>query len=352
MPAAPRGGGGGSSVRSETRPSSHNKGGRARAAGRRGAGRGGQSWRPKLPSAGWRRAEGGAGKQVAGRSEPELPGGRGRAGERPREPLGHCGRGEPAADPGASSPQPARQLATCPGLRGAQGRGPEAATNLRAAPAPPPPPQRASGPAGVWGAGPVPRPSPQRRDGPAAARAGGAVPRGVSGLRRRPRRLLLPALGSADSSHPQTRCHGETYAPAGVTSPATPGSLSADSGAGAAARPLPEAGPEAAPAGLMSGLPAGSLGRPGTPSFQTLAAPHLFKHPGPEGWAVPALHSRGRQQEDKLGYRRGRGLCWVPSRTLLWGVLVHKTLGESGTKMPPTTEPSGTKSLLRPHESS
>lgn len=94
-------------------------------AGRRGAGRGGQPRRPKLPGAGRRRGE--AGKQVAGRSEPELPGEEGRAGEGRRAPPGAlpatAARTSPAADPGAAAPQPARRLATSPGLRGGQGRG-------------------------------------------------------------------------------------------------------------------------------------------------------------------------------------------------------------------------------------
>ena len=117
MPAAPRGGGG--SVRSETRPSSHNKGGRARAAGGRPA--------PEAEVAErWVEAGGGgetgSREDRAGAAREE-----GRAGEGRRAPPGAlpapATAASPAAVPRAAAPQPARQLATSPGLHGAQGRG-------------------------------------------------------------------------------------------------------------------------------------------------------------------------------------------------------------------------------------
>lgn len=124
-------------------------------------GAGGGPRRPKLPSAGWRR---GGGRETGSREErSEPPGRRGRAGEGRRAPPGAlpapAAAASPAADPGAAAPQPARQLATSPGLLGAQGRGAGAATNRREAPAPPPPPRHASRPpAEVRGAAGVPHP--------------------------------------------------------------------------------------------------------------------------------------------------------------------------------------------------
>lgn len=191
-------------ARSDRKPDPHRTtkaGGRGRRAGGP-AGR--REGRPVLEAeVAERGAEAGGRRETGSREERAGAAGRAGGGGRasaPRSPAGHCGRGEPAADPEAWSPRPARQLATCAGLRGAQGRGPEAAANLRAAPAPPPPPpQRASGPGGVWGAAPVPTNARTEER-----------PRGGSGLRRRPRLLPLPSLGSAEASHPQTRCHGET----------------------------------------------------------------------------------------------------------------------------------------------
>ena len=66
---------------------------------------------------------------------------------------------------------------------------------------------------------------------------------GLRGATQTQTPLLSPRWAWPNSGNPQTRCLGETYGPAGVTSPATPGSLSAVSGASAAARPLPSASP-------------------------------------------------------------------------------------------------------------
>lgn len=167
-------------------------------AGRRGAGRGGQPGRPKLRSAPWRRGE--AEKQVAGRSEPELPGEGGcRRGpaSAPGSPSGHCGRGEPCCGSrprGPAAPQPARQLATSPGLRGARGRGAGAATNRREAPAPPPPAARLQ----TCSVGQQPQ-FPRLPARGAPTRDGGEVPRGL-GLPQA--QAPLPSLGSAEFWQP------------------------------------------------------------------------------------------------------------------------------------------------------
>lgn len=155
--------------------------------GRPGAVRGSQPRRPKLPSAGWR-----LGKQVAGRSEPEPPGGRRRAGAGSPAPPGAlsapASAASPAADPGDSASKPALQLATSPGLRGAEGRGTRAATNGREVPAPPPPPQHASRPRGGVGSSPGPHRRPARR---APTRDGGGSCR-----------ALLAAVPQAQASPP------------------------------------------------------------------------------------------------------------------------------------------------------
>lgn len=116
-----------------------------------------------------------------------------------------------AADLGSAAPQPARQLATSPGLRCARGGGRRRqpiGVDLNA-----PTPSR-RGPVGCESS-----PQPHRRP-PACAQSS----RGVSGRRCRARGSPPPPVGlSRNSGNPQTR---KTYGPTGVTSPATPGSLS------------------------------------------------------------------------------------------------------------------------------
>lgn len=120
-----------------------------------------------------------------------------------------------AADLGAAAPQPARQLATSPGLRGARGGG-RRRQPIRARLSAPTPSR--SGSVGCESS-----PQPHRRPP-----AGAQISCGVSGRRRRARSSPPPLVGlSINSDNPQTR---ETCGPAGVTSPATSGSLSTISG--------------------------------------------------------------------------------------------------------------------------
>lgn len=132
-------------------------------------GAGGGPRRPKLPSAGWRR---GGGRETGSREErSEPPGRRERAGEGRRAPPGAlpapAAAASPAADPGAAAPQPARQLATSPGRRGAQGRGAGGGSrdqSARGSRAPSPAAARLQTPGGGAGSSRV---SPTRRGAPA-----------------------------------------------------------------------------------------------------------------------------------------------------------------------------------------
>lgn len=207
IPAAPRGRG--SSVRWETRPSSHNKGGRAPAGGVPGgaARLGGRSCG----------AQGGGGRaRETGSREEQAGAAKVRTGERPRgfsarlwQPRrSRCGSG--SRGPAARAP-----TSNFPGAARHPGRGAEAAANRARLSAPTP---SRSGPVGCESS-----PQPHRRPP-----AGAQISRGVSGRRRRARSSPPPLVGlSINSDNPQTR---ETCGPAGVTSPATPGSLSTNSG--------------------------------------------------------------------------------------------------------------------------
>lgn len=88
----------------------------------------------------------------------------------------------------------------------------------------------------------------------------------------------FPSLGLAKFWHPQTRCRGETYGPAGVTSPATPGSLSAVSGASAAARPLPSASPGSGADGVNVEPARGKRWLPKDSFLPNLNTACLFRH--------------------------------------------------------------------------
>lgn len=207
MPAAPRGRG--SLVRWETGPSSHNKGGRAPAGGVPGG-------EARLGGRSCGAQDGGGRARETGSREEQAAAAKVRTGERPRELSAglwqprrtRCGSG--SRGPAARAP-----TSNFPGAARRPGRGAEAVANPRKLSAPTP---SRSGPVGCES-------SPQPHRWPPA---GAQSSRGVSGRRRRARGSPPPLVGlSINSGNPQTK---ETYGPAGVTSPATPGSLSTISG--------------------------------------------------------------------------------------------------------------------------